>query len=427
MTTEDLTTRKRIPVNRIKLGMFVVGLDRSWLETPFIFHRKLIKSDADIELLKRHGIHEVIIDTAQGVDLAVENDALERSEDRDRASSDVAPTTASSPSRKPSEAEIAFPPLAKELSAAQSIHAEAISAAQIIFDGARGGTPVKHDVAEQVVRNLNDSILRSPEANLLLMQARRFDHDLFTHAVNVCVLALVVNSSEAIGVDPSALGLGALLHDIGETRLPRNLIRKQDALTDVELQLVEQHPKLGQVLLTREQFPEIVRAIALEHHERVDGSGYPQRAKGEAIQLASQIVAITDLYDDMFTSRNQRMLAPIEVLRRLFLQSNAGTLDKLLVEKIIRCLGVYPIGGLVELSTGERAIVVATNKSDALKPTVRIISSRSGLKQTNGPVVSLADAASVSLERRVVNALDPGRERINLLEFLKPAPARREL
>ncbi len=94
MTTEHLTTRKRIPIDRIKPGMFVVGLDRSWLETPFFFHRKLITSDSDIELLKRHGIHEVEIDTAYGVDLAVDNDGLARSEDPARASGDVAPTAA---------------------------------------------------------------------------------------------------------------------------------------------------------------------------------------------------------------------------------------------------------------------------------------------------------------------------------------------
>jgi cyclic di-GMP phosphodiesterase len=278
---------------------------------------------------------------------------------------------------------------------------------------------VKRDVAAQVVQNLNDSILRSPEANLLLMQARRFDRDLFSHAVNVCVLALVVNASEVLGVDPPALGLGALLHDVGETRIPHNLMRRKEGFTEVELRLVEQHPKLGALLLPREQFPEIVRSIALEHHERCDGSGYPQRAKGDAIQLASRIVAITDLYDDMLTGRNQSTLAPIEILRRLFLEGNAGTLDKPLVEKIIRCLGVYPIGSLVELSTGERGIVVATNKSDALKPTIRIISSTSGFRQSNGPVINLADAGSGSLNRRIVNALDTVRERINPLEFLK--------
>jgi putative nucleotidyltransferase with HDIG domain len=423
MNTEDLTTRKRIPINRIKLGMFVVGLDQSWQETPFFFHRKLIRSDADIELLKLHGVHEVIIDTAQGVDLAVENDALARSEVPARSSGDVAPTTAAVPARRPSEAEIAFQPLAKELTAAQSIHAEAISAAKIIFDGARGGAPVNRAVAEEVVQTLGASILRSPEANLLLMQMHRFDQDLFTHAVNVCVLALVVNGSEGIGADPASLGLGALLHDIGETRLPRNLSRKQDGCSDGELRLVERHPEFGWELLSSGEFAEDVRRIALEHHERLDGSGYPHRVKGDEIAFASQVVAITDMYDDMMSGRNQALLAPIEVLRRLFLQGNGGALERSLVEKIIRCLGVYPIGSLVELGSGERAIVVAANKQDALKPTVRIITSRMGFMQKNGPVINLADAASGEIERRIVKALDPRKERIYPMAYLKLAPA----
>src|SRR5690348_9289578 len=113
MNSEDLQTQKRIPVNRIKPGMFVVALDRSWLATDLLFHRKLIKSDADIEALKRDGILEVIIDTARGVDLAVEVDPPEPSEYRAEKYTDAAPTAAAEPLGKPSVAEIAFEPLAK--------------------------------------------------------------------------------------------------------------------------------------------------------------------------------------------------------------------------------------------------------------------------------------------------------------------------
>ena len=423
MTTEHLTTRKRIPIERIKPGMFVVGFDRSWLETPFLFHRKLIKSDADIETLKRHGIHEVEIDTAYGVDLAVDNESLDRSEYHAGSSGDVAPLTAAQSSRKPSEAEIAFQPLAKELTAAQSIHAEAMGAAKTIFDGVRGGAPVKRAVAEEVVQTLGASILRSPEASLLLMQMRRFDQDLFTHAVNVCVLSLVLNASEGIGADPVSLGLGALLHDIGESRLPGNLLRKHDSFTEAELRLVERHAEFGWELLSSGDFADEVCRIALEHHERLDGSGYPHKINGGSIAFASQVVAITDVYDDMMSGRNQPLLPPVDVLRWLFLQGNAGAFERRLVEKMIRCLGVYPVGSLVELSSGERAIVVAANPQDALKPTVRIITSGLGFMQKHGPVVGLADADSGEVERRIVKALNPRKERIDPMAYLHLAPA----
>src|SRR4029077_18343024 len=109
--------------------------------------------------------------------------------------------------------------------------------------------------------------------------------------------------------------------------------------------------------------------------------------------------------------RDQGALQPIEVLRQLYLQSNAGAFDRNLIERIIRCLGVYPTGSVVELNTGERGIVIAANRNDTLRPTLRIISSRNGLALSRGPIISLAETESGSIERRIIRALDPGKER----------------
>jgi HD-GYP domain-containing protein (c-di-GMP phosphodiesterase class II) len=311
-----------------------------------------------------------------------------------------------------------------ELRAARVIHNEALAVAQNMFDGALGGGPVKSEGAKKVVTDLMSSIARSPEANLLLMQMRRFQKDLFSHAVNVCVLSLVVGVLEDFDIDVAGLGVGALLHDIGETRLPRNLIRKKDGFTNAERRLVEQHPMLGAMLLEQNlDLAPCARQIVLEHHERIDGSGYPLGVRAGNLSLAGQIVAITDAYDEMLSGRNQAVLQPVEVLRQLFVQSNAGALDRELVERIIRCLGVYPIGSLVELNTGERGIVVAANRTDTLKPTLRIVMSSNGLIHSSGPIVSLADTKSGALQRRIVGSLDPGKERIDPMAFLKLAPA----
>jgi HD-GYP domain-containing protein (c-di-GMP phosphodiesterase class II) len=419
MSSEPMiNAQKRIPVGRVKPGMFVAGLDRSWIETPFLFHRKLIKSAEEIEILKRNGIREVIIDVSRG--LYVDGGAAEEPPSA-AVGADHRKNDGPQP---PNAGELNFQALALELETAQRMHQEALAAAESIFDGVRGGGPIKREVAQRVVADLGASIARSPEANLLLMQMRRFQMDLFVHAINVCVLSLVVATLEEFDFDASAFALGALLHDVGETRIPRNLLRKHEAFTESERKLLAQHPTLGALLLQNaEELPPLARRIVLEHHERIDGSGYPNRLRGADVSFASQVVAITDAYDDMLSGRNQAALQPSEVLRQLFLQSNAGALDRALVERIIRCLGVYPIGSLVELSTGERGIVVAANRTDTLKPIVRIMTTRSGVNQYNGPIVSLADADGGAPERRIVAALDPGRERIDPLAFLKLAPA----
>lgn len=422
MQREPINTQKRIAVADLRPGMYVVGLDRSWLHTPFLFHRKLIQRADEIDQLKKHGIGEVVIDISRGADIAAlaeEKNQPEQDGVRSAAVEINADAVALSPPRPAGEA--AFAPLARELENARAIHEEALLLARSIFDGAGGGAPIDGQVAAQVVDNLQSSIARSPEASLLLMQMRRFQKDLFTHAVNVCVLSLVVANSEGLG-GADELALGALLHDIGETRLPRQLLRKLDNFTDAETRLLQQHPGLGAALLAQSSgIAAAVQGIVTDHHERVDGSGYPAGKAGDDLSLSSQLVALTDCYDDMLSGRNQPALQPTEVLRQLYLQANSRRMDRDLVEQVIRSLGVYPIGSVVELNTGERAVVIATDRSSALKPTVRVIMSRSGLVQFHGPIISLADASGGTVERRVIAVLDPVKERIDPWVFLRVA------
>ncbi|HZA57081.1 MAG TPA: DUF3391 domain-containing protein, partial [Candidatus Udaeobacter sp.] len=406
-----MPTRKRLPVTGIKPGMYVVGLDRSWLQTPFWFRRKLIKSVDDIDTLKKHGIREVVVDTLHGADVEGAESTVDPEAEGAQATEGVkTPGVAA----VPLAAEAVAQSLADELHAAQTIHQRALAAAQNIFDGAAGGTRVNGEVAKKAVLDLTSSIRRSPEANLLLMQTRRLQQDSFVHSVNVCVLSLVVNTVEEFdneGSDACALGLGALLHDIGETRIPRNLARKQDSFSDAERRLLEQHPNLGAMLLEEcADIPMSCRRIVLEHHERIDGSGYPRRSYGGDISLLSQIVAITDSYDDMLSGRTQTILPPVEVLEQLLVQSNSGALDRDLIERVIRCLGVYPIGSLVALNSGERGIVVAANRADTLRPIVKVISSGKGALQPHGPPISLANYGTEV--RRIVGVLDPEKERL---------------
>lgn len=424
MDTDEVSTRKRVSLSEIKPGMYVVGFDRSWLETPFFFHRKLIRNTEEIELLKDYGIREVVIDTARGADVeGIRPEpppvTLARAATKNKAAPGTIPKT-----RSASLSETAFRPLAKELHVARRIHDQAVTTAQSVFEGIGRRSYVSSPAVKKVVTDLLGSITRSPEANLFLTQMHRFQDDLFTHSLNVCVLSLVVGTLENLESEISALGLGALLHDVGQTRIPRNLLRKQGRYTEPERELIEQHPRLGAILLKQsENIPEIAQRIAIEHHERIDGSGYPCGIRGAQISLLSQIVGITDTYDLLLTGRKQAALQPIEVLREWYLQANAGAFDPDLIERIIRCLGVYPIGSLVEVNTGERGIVIAANRADSLRPTLRIISSRGGRAESNGGVISLTDRDFGSVDRRIVRALHPAKERVDLMAYLKPSPA----
>lgn len=413
MKSEETSARKRIPISQLRPGMYVVELDRSWLKTPFFFHRKHIKEGSEVELLAKHGIREVVIDTERGADSETREPAREKSGSINHSAA---------AKRAQVQRERVLQPLEQEFSAATAIHQEALATAQNIFDGVGRGSPLNSPAAQQTVTELLGSVTRSPEANLLLTQMRRFQSDLFTHAVNVCVLSLVVGTLEGFAIEVSELGVGALLHDIGQMRVPRNLIRKNDAYTDQERRLVEQHPLLGAAIVKQaENISAAAQRIVIEHHERLNGSGYPLGIGGRNISPLSQIVSITDSYDAMITGRNGVTQRPIEVLRQLYLEANAGAFDRELVEKVIRSLGVYPVGSLVELNTGERGIVLASNRTDTLRPTMRLILSRDGLPLSKGPVVSLAEQESVSIGRQIVRTLDPGKERIDIMGHLNLA------
>ncbi|HEX2226513.1 MAG TPA: HD domain-containing phosphohydrolase [Candidatus Binatia bacterium] len=304
---------------------------------------------------------------------------------------------------------------------AKAIHEEALATAQTIFDGVGRGSPLNSPAAKKTVTSLLESVTRSPEANLLLTQMRRFETDLFTHGVNACVLSMVVATAEGYDDQICELGLGALLHDVGQVRLPRNLIRKPDPFTDQERRLLEQHPLLGGAILEQaDNISTMAQEIVVEHHKRLNGTGYP-RNSGHPMSPLTQIVAITDAYDAMITGRNGVLQKPIDVLRELYLDANTGAFDRELVEKVIRSLGVYPVGSLVELSTGERGIVLAANRKDTLKPIIRLILSRDGLPLPRGPVVNLGDAESNAVGRRILKTLDPGKEHIDIMRHLSLA------
>jgi HD-GYP domain-containing protein (c-di-GMP phosphodiesterase class II) len=416
MSILERKPRKRIAVEQLKPGMYIVELDRAWIHTPFLLHRKRIKDTRDIELLAKHGIREVVIDTERGINVEVKFDAAR--ETKPEESEKIAETAGT----RRITYDSVLDPLMRELSVAKEIHQEALATAQSVFDGVGRGSALNSPAAKQTVTSLLSSVTRSPEANLLLTQMRRFQSDLFTHSVNVCVLSMVVGTLEGLIEEISELGLGSLLHDVGQVRLPRNLIRKNDPFTDQERRLLEQHPALGGAILEQAENVSITaQQIVVEHHERLNGTGYPLKVGGSMISPLSQIVAITDAYDAMITGRNGVLQKPIDVLRELYLEANVGAFDRNLVEKVIRALGVYPVGSLVELNTGERGIVLAANRDDTLKPTIRLVLTRDGLPLTRGPVVSLGEADSAAIGRQILRTLDPGKERVDIMRHLSLA------
>ena len=386
---------KRIPIDALAVGMYVVRLDKPWPEFPQLVNLHRIESQEDIALLEANGVRHVIIDPTLGKDAG--GDAPEETPENLHA-------------------------LARELAVARNVRNEAMTALQGIFEGVKSGTPIKEVEVKKTVHTLMGTILRRYDPLLSLIHMQRHDADMFAHAVNVCAFALVMGKNQGYAkIKLEQLGIGALVHDVGELRLPRNLLNKPTVYTEQERRLIQQHPQLGVSILSQSDgiHQESLR-IVLEHHERIDGSGYPAGLQGLEISPLSEIVGIVNIYDAMLSSRGGRPpLSPAQAIKQLYQYGLKGHLDRRWVERVIRCLGIYPVGSLVELNTGERGIVTATNPVDARRPVVRIIWDAAKQPYPIPQVVDLAASRAAGPERVILRALDPAKEDLDVVLYLE--------
>lgn len=412
-----MASTKRIPIDQLTVGMFIAGLDQPWYRTPFLLHKWLVSNPDDIVQLKRHGIQVVTIDTDRGLDVGA---------------APIAAPEAPSPLPEP-------PPASSEIVAAatngHSSHAAAAAAAyretmeavERVFTDLEAGQPPKITALKPVVSKLLKQIVEHPEAMMIqfcMDKMRRFDGTLANHGMDVCVLTLILAvENSCTEVEMEALGLGALLHDVGFVRLPRNLYRKTSPLTEQEQVLMRQHPQLAATVLSKiDLLPEAVSHIIAQHHEFQDGSGYPKLVKPGGLSPLAQLMALADTYDDLVTSRYGRApLLPHDAIRQLFVLGAKGRYDKNLVEVAIKMLGVYPLGSLIKLNTNECAVVIGLNHEDRLRPRIRIIRGPDGEIQ-NPPVESdLQNQAADQPARTILRALDPRQEQIDLPQYLDVA------
>ena len=250
-------------------------------------------------------------------------------------------------------------------------------------------------------------------------KVKQFDRSLGAHALDTAILSLVVAVES--GVDPSLyehLGMGALLHDVGYVRLPRNLVRKRDECTDSEQRLLEQHAQLGVTVLGEQSgFHQEVCRVVVEHHERCDGSGYPRKVKAQEISPLAQIVGIVDLYDKMVSRRGGRP-AMILMMRfvNCFWSENAGNIPNRWLRPSF-AVSVYPVEP-VRLNTGEQAVVVGVNPEQRLKPQVKITGGPHGESYLNPEQVDLSLPSQDKVSRTVLRVLDPVQERVNIAMYL---------
>lgn len=390
--------KKRIAIRDLRPGMYITGMDQSWFQTPFLRHKWLVKRDDEITLLRSYGIQDVFIDTAKGADVTIEADVQETSHARFLSHG------------SPPSTQLPVGPIPAEIESARLLRAEAISTLDIFFHQIEDASPQHLANVRDVVSTLLDGLLEYQDAMMALIQMRRFDAKLATHSVDTCVLAMAIGQDS--GCDPQRLkllGLAAMVHDIGQLRLPLNLLRKVQPYSHQDHKLIQAHCDMGEAMLNQlHDFPRESKQMILHHHERLDGSGYPTGLRGHDLSELTQMLSIADTYDAQISGRcSQPPVPPARALSELYRAAIAGQYTTHIVQRLIHLLGVYPIGSLVKLNTGEQAVVIWVHSHSRLTPTIQLLKNSSGEPVEEQEIIDLSSQKSLETSRSIQETIDP--------------------
>jgi cyclic di-GMP phosphodiesterase len=361
---------KQIPISQLKTGMFLHDLDLKLSLFPGIKTQTSISNRHLLQNIVDTGIQEVTIDTIKGND--VDEPALQ-------ALKHQIIITHGSKKRQPIPAP-ALPKLEsrsfeEEIKTAKSLKRHTMEAVNNAFADIKMGRKINTHEIKTSVKRMTDSIIRNQDALLALGQIRQKSNYSFDHAINTCILALSFGKWQKLDHETIInLGTAALLHDIGETKLDDKLINLKGNLNEQEFAEVQKHVDYSVQLLSTNPgiHPQIVTLVQ-QHHERLDGSGYPNGLQGSEIDPLSQVLGLIDIYDSMTAETlYSYSTAPTHVLKQL-LESENELFDSLLIKQFIKCIGIYPVGSLVKLSNGCIAIVNEIFNHDSLHPKVKVI------------------------------------------------------
>ena len=394
---------KRISIEQLKIGMKIEKLDRSWLATPFLRHRFTITSSEQIQQLRASGVQQLDVDA---------DDACQDSGSFVPA---MPAAEISQPISPPLEPELPAIPFAEELPAARQVYKAAKLIVQQAMEDVRMGRALNMESVSEVVGSMADSILRNPDALTSLTRLKQFDEYTFFHSVNTSALALSVGKHLGYGREPLLqLGTGMLLHDIGKTMIPVEILNKPGRYEAHEFEIMKQHVLRGaEILSNTTGLTDMFLKPALEHHERVDGTGYPHHRSNKDLSQFGLIAAIVDIYDAVTSDRcYHKGKTPHDTLQFLYQLGTQGHVDGTLVQQFVQVVGVYPVGSCVSLNTGETAIVKQFNHQAPIRPLVVMITDEAGHRQST--LVDLDLAAQLRRpERTIASILDPTALGIN--------------
>ncbi|MCP4323922.1 MAG: HD-GYP domain-containing protein [Alteromonadales bacterium] len=352
---------KKIKVTQLKKGMYINDLKCGWLNHPFALNRFKLQNESDIQKIISAGVKSIEIDTDKGIDVFVERRLQQNSELRQAVNT-------------LSENKAGKVTALQEMGKAKVAFVQATEFITDVMANAKMGQHIELEQVNPVINKLSQSILRNSNALLGLSRIRSMDRYTFEHSVSFSVLIMAF--AKSMGLSEKiicAVGIGGLLHDIGKTLIPDEILNKPGKLTEDEFVIMKEHVVHSRKILEKTKgLSQVSMDIVAQHHEKYDGNGYPLGLKAEQISRYGQMSAIVDVYDALTADRCYHVgKEPSEVLKLLVKWSGAH-FNPSLVREFIQSVGIYPAGSLVMLSNQHLAKVIDINKN-MLKPVVEVI------------------------------------------------------
>ncbi|EXU76193.1 HD-GYP domain-containing protein [Erwinia papayae] len=356
----------KVQTDELRTGMYVHKLEVFWLKDPLVHNDMLLTTEQQIHTIAANGIQAVWIDLDKGCGPAVS--------DSDHASIHTAQG------------------IHQEIMQAEALCLRAKEQVREMFSEARLGRTIDTVSTLPLVDEIGNSVSRHPVALLSVVRLKTHDDYTWLHSVAVC--ALMVALARQLQLSEwhiRCAGTAGLLHDVGKAAIPLAILNKPGKLTAEEFTLMKQHPEAGEALLRQSGENEEVLDVALHHHEKMDGSGYPHGLKGLAISQLARMAAVCDVYDAVTSDRPYKAgWNPASAMRQM--ASWQGHFDRKIFHAFVKAVGIYPVGSVVRLASGRVAVVAEQGGESLLQPKVCVFYSLKTRQYLGRQMVDLADS-----------------------------------
>ncbi|WP_371742202.1 HD-GYP domain-containing protein [Aestuariibacter sp. A3R04] len=380
MTDENFKT---ITISELTPGMYVSDIVEQSGKVKLKSQGRVTSQNV-VTALRKRGVLKLIIDLSKQFDPEDESAKTEQSD--------------ATISKKEKKTKANFN---TELVKAETIYKQGKSIQKALLNAVKQGLPFDDRIPSAFSHSLIESVDRNPDALLCLTRIREKDDYLLEHSLNVAIL--LANFARHMGMDDDAvqdLACAGFLHDLGKIRIPDEILHKPARLTDDEMEVMRRHVEYGvEALMDVELDKALIRTVS-EHHERLDGLGYPAGTKGDDISVAGRMLAIADMYDALTADRCYKPGMPSQKAFKILMSDCPNKLDTALVQQFIKSMGIFPVGSLVQLSN-DRLAMVLEQTDNPLKPVVKVFYSVKGNHYVPAKDINLVQDSRIKVEKAV--------------------------